>query len=172
MNTKVPILSSIYAQRDMSFVRHGVSQSILRNHLIQHQFGQFATRRYASSANPTRNPWRTSAYATLFAVSAGAFTAYYFDARSALHRFVLMPVLRNAFDAETSHKIAVKILRSGFSPKDPVLDDERLQFQVCAPPLLQKLTLILHRFGVIECPIRLVSLQGLTKTVKLLTVRS
>jgi dihydroorotate dehydrogenase len=66
----------------------------------------------------------------VFAVSAGVFAVYYFDARSAMHRYVLTPVLRNLFDAETGHKIAVKVLRTGFSPKDPVVDDARLKFKV------------------------------------------
>jgi len=60
----------------------------------------------------------------------GVFAVYYFDARSAMHRFVLTPVLRNLFDAETSHKIAVRVLRTGFGPKDPVRDDVRLQFEI------------------------------------------
>lgn len=55
---------------------------------------------------------------------------YYFDCRSALHRYVLTPVLRNVVDPEAGHKFAVKTLRSGLAPRDPVDDDERLQCEV------------------------------------------
>lgn len=73
---------------------------------------------------------RTAGYTVLFALSAGLFTVYYLDARSAIHRYVFTPVLRHAFDAETGHKIAVKVLRSGLAPRDLVKDDESLQSQV------------------------------------------
>ena len=69
-------------------------------------------------------------YATLFAASAGLFAVYYYDARSAIHRYILTPALRHTFDAETGHKIAVKVLRSGLGPRDPVRDDEKLQYEV------------------------------------------
>lgn len=67
------------------------------------------------------------------AVAAGAtlFLVYYFDCRSALHRYVLTPVLRTTLDAETSHKAAVKILRSGWGPMDKGVDDECLAVEVC-----------------------------------------
>ncbi|KAG6374690.1 Dihydroorotate dehydrogenase-domain-containing protein [Boletus reticuloceps] len=74
--------------------------------------------------------YRTAGYTVLFALSAGLFTAYYLDARSAIHRYVFTPVLRYAFDAETGHKLAVKVLRSGLAPRDPVKDDESLRSQV------------------------------------------
>lgn len=91
-----------------------------------------AARRFAStSAQPRSTPWRTGAYAALFALSAGTVAVYYLDARSALHRYVLTPLMRSALDAETSHKMAVKVLRSGLGPKDPVVDDPRLSFEVC-----------------------------------------
>ncbi|XP_006461984.1 hypothetical protein AGABI2DRAFT_206093 [Agaricus bisporus var. bisporus H97] len=90
-----------------------------------------AARRFAStSAQPRSTPWRTGAYAALFALSAGTVAVYYLDARSALHRYVLTPLMRSALDAETSHKMAVKVLRSGLGPKDPVVDDPRLSFEL------------------------------------------
>jgi len=66
----------------------------------------------------------------LFTLFAGLFTAYYFDARSAIHRYVLTPVLRCAFDAETGHKLAVKVLRSGLAPRDLIKDEDSLRSQV------------------------------------------
>ncbi|KZT21147.1 hypothetical protein NEOLEDRAFT_1099590 [Neolentinus lepideus HHB14362 ss-1] len=73
---------------------------------------------------------RTGLYATLLAVSTGLFAVYYFDSRSAVHRYVLTPLLRYTVDAETSHKIAVQVLRSGLGPKDVVQDDPRLKAEL------------------------------------------
>jgi len=83
--------------------------------------------RQASTSSAPSATGRTALYGTLFAVSAGLFSVYYFDSRSAIHRYVFTPVLRYTFDAETSHKFAVKVLRSGLGPRDPLPDDERLQ---------------------------------------------
>ncbi|KAJ3709679.1 Dihydroorotate dehydrogenase-domain-containing protein [Lentinula raphanica] len=82
-----------------------------------------------SSAAP-RSLITTGIYATALVLSSGLFAVYYFDARSALHRYLVMPVMRQTLDAETSHKIAVKVLRSGLGPKDPVVDDESLMFDL------------------------------------------
>ncbi|KAF9005942.1 hypothetical protein BDQ17DRAFT_1389554 [Cyathus striatus] len=85
---------------------------------------------FSKSVPPTRSSLRTGVYATVFAVSAGLFAVYYFDARSALHRYVLTPVVRYAFDPETGHKLAVKVLQSGLAPRDPVSDDLRLRIKI------------------------------------------
>ncbi|KAF9453550.1 hypothetical protein P691DRAFT_771322 [Macrolepiota fuliginosa MF-IS2] len=115
----------------MSLLQRGISQSLLRSRVVQPQYANLVRPRFAStSTNPVRNPWRTGAYATAFAFSASLFAVYYFDARSVMHRYVLTPVLRNIFDAETGHKIAVKVLQTGFGPKDPVLDDATLKFEM------------------------------------------
>lgn len=79
------------------------------------------------ASSSSQSSARTAVYATAFAASIGLFAVYYYDARSAIHRYVLTPVLRRTFDAETGHKIAVKVLRSGLGPRDPVQDDEILR---------------------------------------------
>jgi dihydroorotate dehydrogenase len=89
-----------------------------------------ARRLTTSSSTSSQPSIRTAVYATLFAASAGLFAVYYYDARSAIHRYVLTPALRHTFDAETGHKIAVKVLRSGLGPRDPVRDDETLRYEV------------------------------------------
>ncbi|KAI0085842.1 dihydroorotate dehydrogenase [Irpex rosettiformis] len=76
----------------------------------------------ASGSNAVRN----GLYATVFVVSTGLFAAYYFDCRSAIHRYVLTPIVRYTLDPETGHKFAVKVLRSGLSPRDTQKDDETL----------------------------------------------
>ena len=90
-----------------------------------------ASRRNASTSwtRPT-NPLRTGLYATLFAVSTGLMAVYYFDSRSSIHRYVLTPLVRNLFDAEIGHKLAVKTLRTGLGPRDTQTDDEVLTTEV------------------------------------------
>lgn len=155
----------------MSLLRRGISQSFLRTRAIQPQYLTPTGRRYASTSNPTSNPWRTGAYAGLFVVSAGVFAVYYFDARSAMHRYILTPVLRNMFDPETGHKVAVKVLRTGLGPKDPVLDDARLKFEVCVALCWEGSISKTHlRCGEKTCPIQLVLPLVSTKTERRSTV--
>ncbi|KAH9931904.1 uncharacterized protein B0H18DRAFT_1083415 [Fomitopsis serialis] len=86
-------------------------------------------RRVLSSpaANPGFLSLRSGIYASVFVVSAGLFVAYYVDSRAAMHRYVIMPVLRTLLDAETSHKLALRVLGSGLAPRDTQTDDERLR---------------------------------------------
>ena len=83
-----------------------------------------------TNAAVKRTPIRTGVYATAFVLSTGLLAVYYLDARSALHRYFLTPLLRHAVDAETSHKIAVKVLKGGLGPRDPLPDDQRLECKV------------------------------------------
>lgn len=87
-------------------------------------------RNASTSTTRPANPARTGLYATALLVSTGLFAVYYFDSRSAIHRYVFTPLLRHLFDAETGHRIAVKVLRSGLAPKDTQPDDEVLGFEV------------------------------------------
>ena len=118
------------------------------------------------SARSSEKFIKTSTYTTVLAFSAGIFAVYYFDARSALHRYVLTPALRNLFDPETGHKLAVKALKTGLSPKDPVADDPRLKSEVRYHSV--NIRCIQSSFrsssGVKTCPIRLVLQQVLTRT--------
>ncbi|KAH8832662.1 hypothetical protein DL96DRAFT_1582932 [Flagelloscypha sp. PMI_526] len=101
---------------------------------LQRRLPHFApsnTRQLFTGARPPpRNPLVTTLYVTATTVGAGLFAFYYFDARSAIHRYFLTPSIRYLFDAETGQKIAVKVLKSGFGPRDPVGDDERLQSEL------------------------------------------
>ena len=85
---------------------------------------------FSSTKTAPRSPILTGFYRTFFVLGTGLFAVYYFDARSAVHRYFLTPALRYTLDAETGHKVAVKVLRSGLGPKDPVTDDEKLTFEV------------------------------------------
>ncbi|GBE86200.1 Dihydroorotate dehydrogenase (quinone), mitochondrial [Sparassis crispa] len=101
------------------------------------RLSRLEARRYASpsSSVAASAPWRTALYATLFTVSAGLFAVYYFDSRSALHRYLLTPVLRHALDAETAHKLAVQVLRSGLGPRDTQPDDGVLKTELWGLPV-------------------------------------
>ncbi|KAJ7077833.1 Dihydroorotate dehydrogenase-domain-containing protein [Mycena belliarum] len=77
-----------------------------------------------------RTPIRTGIYGAVFALSAGLFTIYYLDARSAIHRYVFAPLLRYTLDPETGHRLAVQVLKTGLGPRDPVIDDTRLKSEL------------------------------------------
>jgi dihydroorotate dehydrogenase len=121
----------------MPILRHGIPQKLSRSPLVRAPEISRSTRHlFTKSAPVKRTPIRTGLYTTAFVLSTGVLAVYYFDARSALHRYILTPILRSAFDVETGHKIAVKALKSGLAPKDPVGDDERLKAQVSSVLML------------------------------------
>jgi len=96
-----------------------------------HVFRPTLQARLASTDSQTpQNPLKKGLYATVFAVSAGLFAVYYFDSRSAIHRYITTPTLRYALDPEASHRLAVRTLASGLGPRDTQVDDERLKFEV------------------------------------------
>ncbi|KAF8512887.1 hypothetical protein JB92DRAFT_2925947 [Gautieria morchelliformis] len=76
------------------------------------------------------NTVRNILSATALVTGTGLFLVYYFDSRSSIHRYVLTPILRTSLDAETSHQAALKILRSGWAPKDKGVDDESLAVEL------------------------------------------
>jgi hypothetical protein len=114
----------------MSLLRAS-SRTLRATSLPQGQAVRAVQRRTLTTAPvPARSPLRTGLYAAALTAATGAFLVYYFDARSALHRYVVTPALRQVVDAETGQKIAVKVLRSGLGPRDPVSDDEVLRAEV------------------------------------------
>ena len=58
--------------------------------------------------------------------------AYYYDSRSALHEHVAMPLIRFLTDAETGHKLSVRLLAgpSWVRPRDRGVDGDELQTEV------------------------------------------
>lgn len=61
--------------------------------------------------------------------------AYYFDSRSAAHQYILTPLVRTLFDAETAHRLAVLTFASGLGPRDLVADDPVLATTLFGKPL-------------------------------------
>jgi len=83
----------------------------------------------AYAPEPT-STFRRAAYGTLFALSAAVGVVYYVDSRAAIHRYLITPLIRNALDPESAHKLAVSVLENGSGPRDMLPDDERLQSEV------------------------------------------
>ncbi|UZJ52674.1 hypothetical protein CBS101457_001994 [Exobasidium rhododendri] len=67
---------------------------------------------------------------TLLAFGATFGVAYHLDSRSAVHRWIAIPVLQAATDPETAQKLAIKLLATGVMPRDMVADDEILSAEV------------------------------------------
>lgn len=156
----------------MPILQQAASKNLGGSLLRTSKHAQATRHLFTRSAPVKRNPIRTGLYTTAFVLSAGVFAVYYFDARSAMHRYVLTPVLRNVLDAETGHKVAVKALKAGIAPKDPVEDDARLTCKVIMfhHAHLSPLTLC-NSCGVKKSPTQSVWLQVLTRTEKLSMVR-
>lgn len=88
-----------------------------------------ASRPVRISSSPSKKTSR--ALGTLAIITSSIlFTAYYLDSRSAIHRYIVPPLLRACKDAETAHLIAVKTLALGIAPKDMVDDDWRLRAEL------------------------------------------
>ena len=109
------------------------SSSLTMSKFIRSSLRNPARSLFTASAPIKRTPVRTAVYTTAFVLSAGLFAVYYSDARSALHRYIVTPILRNAFDPETGHKIAIKVLKSGLAPRDFTQDDKVLSCRVQLP---------------------------------------
>ncbi|KAF9525159.1 Dihydroorotate dehydrogenase-domain-containing protein [Crepidotus variabilis] len=110
----------------------GITRTLFSRPLNSHSFPK---PRFSSSTSQRTSgsggSLRTGIAATVLVVSTGLFTIYYLDSRSALHRYVVTPILRNALDAETSHKLALKVLGSGLGARDKgKIWDEELESPV------------------------------------------
>ncbi|CCM02025.1 uncharacterized protein FIBRA_04101 [Fibroporia radiculosa] len=107
---------------------------LISNHTLklqpQRSSSQLFRRHASSSVAEGSFTARRGLYASLLLLSTGALAAYYFDSRAAIHRYVLTPVIRHILDAENGHKLAVRVLASGFAPRDTQSDDERLKVQL------------------------------------------
>jgi dihydroorotate dehydrogenase len=104
---------------------------------------QPSLRRSFTTTSEATSTFRRTAYITLFTLTTGVGVVYYFDSRAAIHRYLIAPLIRNALDPESSHKLAVSVLENGLGPRDMSPDDERLETEVkgsIALPTRLKLT--------------------------------
>jgi hypothetical protein len=129
------------------------------------RFTHYSSRSFTSSIEPD-SPLRRAAYVTLFALTASFGAVYYFDSRAAIHRYLITPVIRHVLDPESSHKLAVSVLASGWGPRDMLTDDERLKTEVkCVyTSYSNAIDPFILSSGVKHCQTPSVSPQGLTKT--------
>jgi dihydroorotate dehydrogenase len=83
--------------------------------------------RYANRSLPRR-----FVSTTILLGGTAALIAYYYDSRSALHEHVAMPLIRLVADAETGHKMSIKLLSAPawMRPRDRGVDGEELQAEV------------------------------------------
>jgi hypothetical protein len=88
----------------------------------------------STSSQAPQNTLKRGLYTTVVALSVGLFAVYYFDSRSAIHRYIITPTIRHALDPEASHRFSVRVLGSGLGPRDTQVDDERLKLEVLATP--------------------------------------
>ncbi|RXW22129.1 hypothetical protein EST38_g3718 [Candolleomyces aberdarensis] len=115
----------------MSLLQKGSARLLAKRPPVPRYCISVPTRPASSQASsPAASNARTLLYAAVFTASAGLFTIYYLDSRSALHRYVLTPAIRGLFDAETGHKLAVKALKYGIAAKDQVEDDASIQGEI------------------------------------------
>ncbi len=92
------------------------------------------TRAAPPSPLRTARSWLTS---TLLVVGGVFFVAYYLDSRSAIHRWVAIPLLKASLDPEAAQKLAIDMLASGIAPQDlhEELDEHWLATELFGKPL-------------------------------------
>jgi dihydroorotate dehydrogenase len=84
-------------------------------------------------------PFRKAVIWTLLAFGATFGVAYHLDSRSAIHRWIAIPVLQAVTDPETAQKLAVRLLSLGIMPRDMVEDDAILATEVSGAVLCERL---------------------------------
>lgn len=92
--------------------------------------GRSASTSTSTSTSTGTNNVRTILSLTALVAGSTVFTVYYLDSRSAIHRYVAVPLVRATMDPETGHKFAVKVLGSGLAPRDVEKDDPALRVEV------------------------------------------
>ncbi|KAG8714142.1 Dihydroorotate dehydrogenase (quinone), mitochondrial [Ceratobasidium sp. 395] len=74
--------------------------------------------------------FRSALTASALVLGTGLFVAYYYDSRSAIHRWIIPPLMRATLDPEVSHRLAVRILGTPFAPRDQGVDDDVLKCKI------------------------------------------
>jgi dihydroorotate dehydrogenase len=100
------------------------------HHTFKYPVQRLSPRYASTSSSVPRSPIRTGLYTSAVAIAVGLFAVYYSDSRSAIHRYLITPLLRYTLDPEEAHKFAVKVLRSGLAPRDWQADSEKLKTEV------------------------------------------
>lgn len=113
----------------MQAIARATAWASVRRH-AQRRFASSSASSTSSQPATSFTPIRRLIIGSTAVVTGTLLAVYYFDSQSAVHRYVLMPLLRNTLDAETAHKVAVKVLKSGLGPRDTRADDKVLETEV------------------------------------------
>ncbi|CAE6526159.1 unnamed protein product [Rhizoctonia solani] len=65
--------------------------------------------------------------ASALVLGTGLFIAYYYDSRSAIHRWVIPPLMRATLDPEAAHRLALRVLGTQLAPTDHGVNDQVLK---------------------------------------------
>lgn len=95
---------------------------------LRSQISPIASRTLFTRSKP--RPVRTTIKWALLAFGLTFGVAYHLDSRSAVHRWIAVPILQTVTDPETAQKLAVKLLSLGIMPRDFETDDEVLATEV------------------------------------------
>ncbi|CUA69201.1 dihydroorotate oxidase [Rhizoctonia solani] len=92
------------------------------------------TTRFASTstetvviAKPVNSGLGSVLKASALVLGTGLFVAYYYDSRSAIHRWVVPPLMRATLDPEDAHRMALRVLGTRFAPTDHGVNDDVLK---------------------------------------------
>ncbi|CAE6471378.1 unnamed protein product [Rhizoctonia solani] len=69
-------------------------------------------------AQPINSGIGSALKASALVLGTGLFIAYYYDSRSAIHRWVVPPLMRATLDPEDAHRLALRVLGTRFTPTD------------------------------------------------------
>ena len=111
---------------------HTAGRTNVRLKLINTQ-QNVQTRTLFTHKNP--RPVRTTLKWVFLAFGLTFGVAYHLDSRSAIHRWVAMPILHTFLDPETAQKLAIKALSLGIMPRDFGTDDGILETEIAGIPV-------------------------------------
>ncbi|KAF8676185.1 dihydroorotate dehydrogenase family Type 2 subfamily [Rhizoctonia solani] len=91
------------------------------------RFASTSTETPVVVAKPVNSGIGTAVKASALVLGTGLFVAYYYDSRSAIHRWVVPPLMRATLDPEAAHRLALRVLGTRFAPTDHGVEDEALK---------------------------------------------
>lgn len=116
---------ALSGKRTMS---HFASSTRMQRPVLRGQLSPISSRTLFTRSKP--RPIRTTIKWTLLAFGLTFGIAYHLDSRSAIHRWIAIPILQTVTDPETAQKMAIKLLSLGIMPRDFGTDDEVLATEV------------------------------------------
>ncbi|CAE6428328.1 unnamed protein product [Rhizoctonia solani] len=91
------------------------------------RFASTSTETPVVVAKPANSGLGSALKASALVLGTGLFIAYYYDSRSAIHRWVIPPLMRTTLDPEVAHRLALRVLGTRFAPTDHGVNDEILK---------------------------------------------